>query len=138
MSRLALVSPRSFVTGDTKLEVYISEFAVSDVHEICTNWDPFKAELKWRRQTQNIFNLFTRDHQKDIRHLMRREDLLLLADDTRNKVDNVDADGGDNEIGVGSDDGSEPPSASRGTCAVPQSAAHALSCSSSYCLRHWL
>lgn len=66
--------------------------------KISANWDPTKAAIKWKRQTQNLFELFPKPAQKVIRDEMRREDLAQLSVVVKNELEkSPGSDAGDDE-----------------------------------------
>lgn len=71
----------------TKRDADISDLGVpANNFCISQNWEPFKAAIKWKRQTQNLFELFPKDAQRKIKEEMRREDLALLSATVENDL----------------------------------------------------
>lgn len=81
----------------TKRAADISDLAIpSDNFVISQNWEPFKAVIKWKRQTQNLFELFPRGAQRKIKEEMRREDLTVLSATVKSELGSK-GDGDDGE-----------------------------------------
>lgn len=63
----------------TKEKVDISDLGVCGECAVAYNWDALKAVVKWRRQTQVLYELFPKDFQKKLKAQVRREDLPSIA-----------------------------------------------------------